>query len=61
MNETERRDKHHSIFVRVQLIGVDDCGTIILCVLVAVTVTDKDEVGKIKGLTDVCRLLRHRS
>lgn len=39
---------NHSILVGVQLRGVDNCGTVILCVLVAVTVTDKEEVMQVK-------------
>lgn len=36
---------YHSILVGVQLRGVYDCGTVVLGVLVAVTITDK-EVGQ---------------
>lgn len=36
-----RKDKNHSILVRVQLRGVDDVGTVVLCVLVTITITGR--------------------
>lgn len=39
---------YQSVLVGVQLRGVDDCGTVVPGVLVAVTIADKEEVGQEK-------------